>query len=119
MNAIKPKNTLKLKIKTQSLINSLTSLIRQLPNYAELRGDKELIIYLLNILSIEITDKYPTICPIEIIKQVYKDIFTDISQDELTSIEKDIEFFINNGLVKPTRYLKVINTISKLFKKKA
>jgi hypothetical protein len=74
----------------------------------------------LNVLDIELkTSKYPSISPVDIIKDVFKVIFGEITDEHLATLESDIYFLVDNNLVKTSQYQKIINSLSGLFKKKA
>ena len=119
MNSVLPKNSLKVKIKRQKLINICVELVRKIPNYGDLIQDKELLLYLLNVLDIELNaSKYPSISTVDIIKEVFKGIFGQITAEQLATVESDICFLVENDLVKTSRFQKIKNSFSNLFKKK-
>ena len=98
MKLVKFKNTLRTFHSSASLVDAIIQKIYAIPNYADLKGDVELILYICS--SIEnglkndvVVDKKQT--AIDIMTKV----FPNLSADELTFIGNTIDFLANNNCI--------------------
>jgi hypothetical protein len=95
---VKFKNTLKTFHSSATMVEAIIQKIYAIPNYTNLRGDVELILFICssieNGLKSDVTvDKKQT--AIDIMKRV----FPDLSADELTFIGNSIDFLANNNCI--------------------
>lgn len=103
MSFVKLKNNGKLHLCKYSLINEVENIVKKIPNYSELKGDPELLIYILGLVQNGIKKDMKE-------KMDLKDIAMDIFQkcfnltpDEKASILKQIEYAINNEHVEAVK----------------
>lgn len=104
--ATKLKGSLALHVLINSIVDSLVSFIKALPNYTELKHDYELVLNLMKQVDKLIAQdktlgkkQKQQISKIEIIIDALIKAF-QLADNEIPEIKQKIEFFINNKLVK-------------------
>lgn len=116
----KVKNTLASHLLVNQLISQSVESLKKVPNYEELKSDKELVKKICK-------DVYKTIKQSKLLSKEHKkninkcEIVCDIlnkvfnlTSDELSIIRKDIEFLLNNGLIRKSVIKKICQASQKL-----
>ena len=116
----KVKNTLASHLLVNQLIAHFVEIIKKVPNYEVLRMDKELIkkickdVYKTIKSSKTLTkEQKKLISKSEIVCQIFIQVF-QLNVEELSNIRKDIEFLLNNSLIKKSWLKKLCQLSSKL-----
>lgn len=117
----KMKNSLAIHVTTHSIIKKMVNDIQNIPSYEQLKLDKELtknvckdVLKLLdndkNLTSLNKKDLSKTSIVSEILKQSF-----DLTDDELQSVKDDINFMLNNNLIKKKSLIgKSLKILSKI-----
>ena len=123
-----PKNSLKVKISLSSVVTKITDKIKSEIkdiNLDEVKKDIEIIVYIMELIdealsNNEIVDKNVSkkICKNELLTVVLKQLFQNISDEELSDFDSKIEFILNNNIIKKSIILKQLKSVSNLFFKK-
>ena len=124
-----PKNSLKVKISLSSVVTKITDKIKSEIkdiNLDEVKKDIEIIVYIMKLIdealsNNEIVDKNVSkkICKNELLTVVLKQLFQNISDEELSDFDSKIEFILNNNIIKKKSIiLKQLKSVSNFFFKK-
>jgi hypothetical protein len=117
----KVKNTLALHISTNSLIRLKATEIKNIPNYRDLKLDKELTKKICKDVSKFVdNDKSLTykqkkeLSKTNIVIEIMNHAF-DLNETEIEELKKDIMFLFNNNLIKKKLLSSVSKALSKIF----
>ncbi len=110
------KNSLKNHVNVNTLIQKLTTYIKTIPNFIELKLEPELTKLLMNIVKDEINDKNTdqTTILIQALTQTF-----NLNDKEVTIIKQQISFLTNNNLITGTPIIrKYIKSVTRWIGKK-
>ena len=117
-NLIQPKNSLALKIKSDSIKTKIVERISKFENLQSYRNSQEIIVLICN--SIEhLVSKGTKIDKLDLAIRICNDLFVNLTDEEKESIKSIIEFIHQNGFIKRVSYYKLFCVgIMELFKSK-
>ena len=118
---LKPKHSLATKIKESRIISVIADKIKALPDYKSYKGEKELLVYILQLINYELDPKkYPTIDKAGLMLQIFQVVFeVQLTDQEEQTLSDDILFIMENNLIKEVSILsKSFYRIGEMFKKK-
>lgn len=106
MNSVSKKGTLKNHALVYNTIKKVKINVQnEIENHQALKNDIELTRYIANGVENEIPYKSKNINKKNIVMEVHKQLFPDITEDELKGVESSIEFLLNNKMIKKTSWL--------------
>lgn len=123
---LKVQNTLALHSFTLTLIDSVVKEVQQLPEYKSKKLDNELTKSVCKLVRDEIISSIgvfltysqaSTLDKRAIIVEALRKCF-DLSEEEASLIESQVEFFLDNKLVKTKAMASIFKAISRFFRKK-
>ena len=112
MEKITLKNSLKQHSFVYSLIKKASEQVQSIENYQKLKNSKSLTQHVTKLIDSEFDETYSEkVDKKSIVIEVLQNVFTDLTPDEITYIEADIDFIYNN--VKKKSYFKqFLNLVS-------
>ncbi len=109
LDYVKFKNRL-LSIHTQAeLKNLVTSKIQEIPNFADLKFDVELTLFVCNLIENAVKEKkIPKLDKKQFVLDVIKSLF-ELSDEEIQQIDSQIEFLHANKKIKSIKFVKLMS----------
>jgi hypothetical protein len=110
MDLVTFKNSLSDHIETHGTIEQLVSKVQTLPNYAALKLDPELTLWVCKCVENIVSKKTPTstVDKSTIVIETFKSLFPDLTPEEHEYIKKQIQYFWTNKIIKRKGFIKKI-----------
>ena len=108
LSYIKPKNTLIVASHKADLVSAIVDKVKQIENYAGLKSDNELLIFVCNCIENALIHK--SISKKDLCLEVFDKLF-NMSAADNAILSSSIDFLCNNGLVQTIPVLKKYSAI--------
>ena len=108
LSYIKPKNTLSVASHKSDLVSAIVDKVKQIENYAGLKNDAELIVFVCSCIENALIHK--SISKKDLCLEVFDKLF-NMSAADNAILSSSIDFLCNNGLVQTIPVLKKYSAI--------
>lgn len=103
------KNHLLKNLKVDEIKREIIERIQKFPNYNAYKNDVEFLLLVCNMIE-HLVFKKDKIDKKQLLTEIYKQVFNNLSVDEQKALEQNIEFLWNNKKIKKVSYYKLFKT---------
>lgn len=105
---MKLKNTLKVHNIFHDLLNKVSETISKLPDYKSLKGDPETLKLICCLVENEMSKNTSKIDKKDLVICIVESVFGDLTENEKTNLDTQIQFLHNNGQIKKEKFYKIV-----------
>jgi len=102
-----PKNELAQDIKVAEIKNKICDRLNNIENLQDYKLNNEFLVLATNLVEFYVKKKY-NIDKMNLVISIYDRIFANLTDDEKTTIRRNIQFIYNNGHIKKISYYKLM-----------